>query len=184
VAAGVAEQGIRLEVVQLAEAKCSLVLLPKRWISARCFAWSARFRRPVRDEEGLTTVLACLHYLGFVCFTLHQLMHLDSGPEMLLAARCNRHKPLLHPIDLPSYLVTHAVHSSQKPCEQSGATGWSTLWGVTARIAAIAPPHPACLPPAIRPTCPLPLDVAGPSAHRQRTLRNAIFTDWLAIWLR
>jgi transposase len=35
--------GIELQVVKLAEAKKGFVLLPKRWVLERSFAWAARF---------------------------------------------------------------------------------------------------------------------------------------------
>ncbi len=44
-----AEQGIRLEVVKLPQAKRGFVLLPRRWVVERSFAWAARFRRLARD---------------------------------------------------------------------------------------------------------------------------------------
>jgi transposase len=59
--------GIRLEVVKLPEAKRGFVLLPKRWVVERGFAWAARFRRLARDYERLPSVLAGLHFLAFAC---------------------------------------------------------------------------------------------------------------------
>jgi transposase len=38
-----AAQGIRLEVVKLPEGKRGFVLLPKRWVVERGFAWASRF---------------------------------------------------------------------------------------------------------------------------------------------
>ena len=46
-----AVHGIELEVVKLAEAKRGFVLLPRRWVVERSFAWLARFRRLSRDYE-------------------------------------------------------------------------------------------------------------------------------------
>src|SRR5258708_32793769 len=79
VAAVAAAQGIRLEVIKLPEAKRGVVLLPKRWIVERRFAWTARFRRLARDDERLPSVLAGLHVLAFACLMLHQLIHLYSS---------------------------------------------------------------------------------------------------------
>src|SRR5215212_5277465 len=42
-----AEHGIRLEVVKHKEAKRGFVLLPRRWLVERDFAWASRFRRSV-----------------------------------------------------------------------------------------------------------------------------------------
>ncbi len=36
-----ANQGMRLEVVKLEEAKRGFVLLPRRWVVERSFAWAA-----------------------------------------------------------------------------------------------------------------------------------------------
>jgi transposase len=80
VAATAAEQGIHLLVVKLEQAKHGFVLLPKRWVIERSFAWTARFRRLARDYERLPAVLAGLHFLAFACLMLHQVIHLYSSP--------------------------------------------------------------------------------------------------------
>ena len=59
------EQGIRLEVVKLAGAKRGFILLPRRWVVERSFAWAARFRRLARDYERLPETLAGLHLVAF-----------------------------------------------------------------------------------------------------------------------
>lgn len=69
-------QGIDLAVVKLADAKRGFVLLPRRWVIERDFAWAARFRRLARDYERLATTLASLHFLVFVCLLLHQFIRL------------------------------------------------------------------------------------------------------------
>jgi len=66
------EHGIRLEVVKLPEAKRGFVLLPRRWVVERSFAWAARFRRLARDYERLSATLVGLHYVAFVCLMLHR----------------------------------------------------------------------------------------------------------------
>jgi transposase len=58
-------QGIRLEVVKLPDAKRGFVLLPRRWVVERSFAWAARFRRLARDYERLPETLAGLHLVVF-----------------------------------------------------------------------------------------------------------------------
>lgn len=65
------EHGIQLDVVKLPEAKRGFVLLPRRWVVERTFAWTARFRRLVRDYERLPTTLAGLHLVAFACLMLH-----------------------------------------------------------------------------------------------------------------
>lgn len=71
-----AEQGIRLEVVKLPEAKRGFVLLPKRWVVERSFAWSARFRRLARDYERLADTLKGLHLLAFTVVMLQRFVAL------------------------------------------------------------------------------------------------------------
>jgi transposase len=74
-AAGDAEaHGIRLEVVRLPEAKRGFVLLPRRWVVERSFAWAARFRRLARDYERLPETLAGLHFLAFAILMLKRLV--------------------------------------------------------------------------------------------------------------
>lgn len=46
--------GITLEVVKHTEAKRGFILLPRRWVVERSFAWAARFRRLARDYERLS----------------------------------------------------------------------------------------------------------------------------------
>src|SRR5262245_10959728 len=60
-----AQHGIRLEVVKFREAKRGFVLLPRRWVVERSFAWSTRFRRLIRDYERLPQTFAGFHYLAF-----------------------------------------------------------------------------------------------------------------------
>jgi transposase len=69
-----AAHGIRLEVVKLPEAKHGFVLLPRRWVVERDFAWATRFRRLARDYERLPEVLAGLHFVAFACLMLHRLI--------------------------------------------------------------------------------------------------------------
>ena len=65
-----AAHGIRLEVVKHTEAKRGFILLPRRWVVERSFAWAARFRRLARDYERLAETLAAYHYLAFACLML------------------------------------------------------------------------------------------------------------------
>ena len=66
-------QGMRLEVIKLQEAKRGFVLLPRRWVVERSFAWAARFRRLARDYERLASSLAGLHWLAFACLMLNSI---------------------------------------------------------------------------------------------------------------
>jgi transposase len=71
-----AQQRIRLEVVKLPEAKHGFVLLPRRWVVERSFAWTVRFRRLARDYERLPEMLAGLHILAFAILMLHRFVAL------------------------------------------------------------------------------------------------------------
>jgi transposase len=71
-----AEHGIEFIVVKLPEANKGFVLLPKRWVVERSFAWAARFRRLARDYECLPETLAGLHFLAFAMVMLKQAVHL------------------------------------------------------------------------------------------------------------
>jgi transposase len=57
-------------VIKLAEAKKGFVLLPKRWVVERSFAWAARYCRLAKDYERLPDVLRGLHFLVFTILML------------------------------------------------------------------------------------------------------------------
>jgi transposase len=71
-AADAAAHGIRLDVVKLPTAKHGFVLLPRRWVVERSFAWMARFRRLARDDERLAETLAGLHFVAFAILLVHR----------------------------------------------------------------------------------------------------------------
>ena len=73
-AAAAAAAGIRLEVVKLPAAKRGFVLLPRRWVVERSFAWAARCRRLARDYERLPETVAGSHFVAFACLMLHRLV--------------------------------------------------------------------------------------------------------------
>ncbi len=62
-------------VVKLAEARQGFVLLPRRWVAERSFAWAARCRRLARDYERLPQTVAGLYFAAFARLMLHQLIH-------------------------------------------------------------------------------------------------------------
>ncbi len=69
------EHGIRLDVVKHPMAKRGFVLLPRRWVVERSFAWAARFRRLARDYERLETSLKGFHYIAFAILMTHKLIN-------------------------------------------------------------------------------------------------------------
>ena len=72
-AAAAAQEGIQLEVVKHHQAKRGFVLLPRRWVVERSFAWAARFRRLARDYERLATTLTGYHWLAYAMLMLRTL---------------------------------------------------------------------------------------------------------------
>ena len=73
------EHGIELEVVKLPDAKRGFVLLPRRWVVERSFAWTTRFRRLVKDYERYASTLADLHVIAFACLMLRKVAQLAAG---------------------------------------------------------------------------------------------------------
>jgi len=76
-AAAAAAHGIELRVVKHHAAKRGFVLLPRRWVVERSFAWAARFRRLARDYERLASTLTGYHWLAFATLLL-ALTHTQS----------------------------------------------------------------------------------------------------------
>ncbi len=68
-----ASHGVDLQVVRLPQAKKGFVLLPRRWVVERSFAWLARGRRLARDYERLGTTLAGLHFVASAMLMLTRL---------------------------------------------------------------------------------------------------------------
>ena len=73
IAAAAGEHAIELSVVRLPEAKRGFVLLPRRWVVERSFAWLARFRRLAKDYERLASTLKGLHAAAFAFVMLARL---------------------------------------------------------------------------------------------------------------
>jgi transposase len=71
-----AEHGIELVVVGLPQAKKGFVLLPRRWVVERSFAWITRFRRLAKDYERLPETVVGLHFVAFACLMLHRALPL------------------------------------------------------------------------------------------------------------
>jgi transposase len=70
-----ARHKIELSVVKLPEARRGFVLLPRRWVVERSFAWLARFRRLARDYERLASTLRGMHLAAFAIVMLARLMN-------------------------------------------------------------------------------------------------------------
>jgi transposase len=63
-------EGLRLKVVTLPEGHRGFVLLPRRWVVERSFAWMSRFRRLARDYERLPETLTGMHFIASACMML------------------------------------------------------------------------------------------------------------------
>jgi len=72
-------QGVELRVVKLPEAKKGFVLLPKRWVVERSFAWMTRCRRLVKDYERYAETLAGFHVVTFACLMLRRAADIMQG---------------------------------------------------------------------------------------------------------
>ena len=66
----ITHHGIALHAVCTPGARRGFVLLPRRWVVERSFAWAARFRRLARDYERLPQTVAGLHFVAFVTLML------------------------------------------------------------------------------------------------------------------
>ena len=64
------QNGIQREVVKHTEAERGFVLLPRRWIAEKIFAWAARFRSQVRGYETLASTLGAFHFLASACLMI------------------------------------------------------------------------------------------------------------------
>ncbi|MFN8665490.1 MAG: IS5 family transposase [Thermomicrobiales bacterium] len=73
-----AHHGIDLVVVKLEQAKRGFVLLPRRWVVERSFAWATRFRRLAKDYERLPETVEGLYFLAFAGLMLQQLLHVAT----------------------------------------------------------------------------------------------------------
>jgi transposase len=66
---------IELAVVKLPAAKRGFVLLPRRWVAERSFAWLTRFRRLAKDYERLASTLKGMHLAAFAIVMLARLVN-------------------------------------------------------------------------------------------------------------
>ena len=69
------KEKIELSVVKLSEAKRGFVLLPRRWVVERTFAWLTRFRRLAKDYERLASTLKGMHLAACAIVMLARLVN-------------------------------------------------------------------------------------------------------------
>ena len=60
-------------------AERGFVLLPRRWVVERDFAWASRFLRLAKDYERLPETVAGLHLVAFACIFLQQAVGIPSA---------------------------------------------------------------------------------------------------------
>ena len=78
-AASARKQNIELSVVKLPNAKRGFVLLPRRWVVERSFAWLTRFRRLAKDYERLALTLKGMHLAAFAIVMLARLANWNGS---------------------------------------------------------------------------------------------------------
>lgn len=83
--------GIELQVIKLAKTKKGVVLLPKRWVVGRGFAWTTRFCRLANDCERLPDVLCRLHFLVFPILMLPKAISLLADSHTKFTTRSRLH---------------------------------------------------------------------------------------------
>ena len=66
-------------MVKLPEAKRGFVLLPRRWVVERSFAWLTRFRRLAKDYERLASTLKGMHLAAFAIVMLARLANWNGS---------------------------------------------------------------------------------------------------------
>ena len=98
--------GIELRVVSLPEAKKGFVLLPRRWVIERSFAWATRFRRLAKGYERLPETVVGLHSVAVACLMLHRATALlGASPQHALGPPDTRALASAHP-GSPSWLTS------------------------------------------------------------------------------
>ena len=98
--------GIAWAVTKLPQAKRGFVLLPRRWVVERSFAWLARCRRLARDYERPPETLAGLHLVAFVILMLRR-----AGDLALVHNSLNEElTPVLEYIPLALLLIYLVIH--------------------------------------------------------------------------
>ncbi len=67
--------GWRLHIVEKVEGQRGFVLLPRRWVVERTFAWLTRHRRLSRDYERLPQSSEAFIYVAMIRLMLVRLAH-------------------------------------------------------------------------------------------------------------
>lgn len=70
---------VRLEIVKRPEGTKGFLLLPKRWIVERTFAWLARYRRLSKDYEYLTQSSAAMIRVALIHLMIRRLARMPTS---------------------------------------------------------------------------------------------------------
>jgi putative transposase len=66
---------VRWEIVKRPEGTKGFLLLPKRWVVERTFAWLGRYRRLSKDYEYLTQTSEAMIRVAMIRLMVHRLAH-------------------------------------------------------------------------------------------------------------
>jgi putative transposase len=69
---------VRLEIVRRPEGSKGLLLLPKRWVVERTFAWLGRYRRLSKDYEYLTQTSETMIRVAMIHLMVRRLAYIVS----------------------------------------------------------------------------------------------------------
>jgi transposase len=72
-AAVATNRGLRIEIVKRGDDAKGFVVLPRRWVIERTFAWFGRNRRLAKDFENLADTLAAFVAIASIQFALRRL---------------------------------------------------------------------------------------------------------------
>ena len=67
---------VRLAIVKRPEGTKGFLLLPKRWIVERTFAWLGRYRRLAKDDEYLPHTSEALMQVAMIHLMVRRLAHM------------------------------------------------------------------------------------------------------------
>jgi putative transposase len=70
---------VRLEIVKRPEGTLGFLLLPKRWIVERTFAWLARYRRLSKDDAYLTQTSEAMIRVAMIHLMVRRLARIPTS---------------------------------------------------------------------------------------------------------
>ena len=70
---------VRLEIVKRPEGAKGFLLLPKRWMVERTFAWWSRYRRVSKDDEYLTQTSEAMIRVAMIHLMIRRLARMPTS---------------------------------------------------------------------------------------------------------